>query len=317
MKIYITDCDHVNCDEEERIFERNGISYELLDCHTEDELIRELGKREAVAVGNQYAPFTERVFAALPSLKLIVRYGVGVDHIDLDAATRHGVYVCNVPDYGIREVSSHAMALMMALTRKLIPMNEEIHRGVWAYEHSIPITRYSEMTVGVVGIGRIGCSFIHMVQALGCRVIATDMREIPKKFIPEGVEMVTFEEILAQADVISIHTPLETSRNLFDETALKQMKPSAYLINVSRGGIVNEKALEKALTNGWIAGAACDVFEKEPIDPDHPLLKVPNFVATPHMAWYSEQAALDLNRKLAEELVRYAKGEALQYVLNK
>lgn len=316
MKLYITDCDHVDCHEEESIFKKNNIEYEILNCHTEDELIYYL--QNAEAVGNQYAPFTEKVFSKLPRLKLIVRYGVGIDHIDLEAASRHNVYVCNIPDYGTQEVAIHAVLLMLALTRKLIPMNKAVHKGKWSYEDSIPIERYSGMTIGVLGLGRIGSCFIEFVRSFGCRLIANDLKTfLPKKDWPNGVEMVSFEQLLEQSDVISIHSPLETSHNLFNEKALKKMKPSAFLINVSRGGIVDEKALDKALSQKWIAGAATDVFVKEPVDAEHPLLKHENFIATPHMAWYSEQSAVDLNRKLAEELVRYVKGEPLRYMLNR
>lgn len=222
--------------------------------------------------------------------------------------------MCNVPDYGVQEVALQAFTMVLALHRKLVAMNESTKSGQWAYEKSIPIQRFSEVTVGVVGIGRIGKAFARMLVPLGCRIIAWDPAYVGQE-IPAHIQLVPLQQLIAEADIISIHTPLETTRNLITEKELKEMKPTAYLVNVSRGGIVDEAALEQALKNGWIAGAAADVFSKEPPG-DQPLFQYPNFLCSPHMAWYSEQAFSDLKRKLAEELVRAANGGALQYALN-
>jgi D-3-phosphoglycerate dehydrogenase len=315
LKTAITDCDHVAMEEETGVFASHGVEMDLLQCRTEDDLIQ--GLRGYEVVGNQYAPFTERVFANLKNLRAVVRYGVGVDHIDLDAASRHGVSVSNVPDYGIQEVAAHALTLMLALTRKLLLLDKSVRAGGWAYEVGIPIYRYSRQTIGIVGLGRIGKTLADYVRGLGMRILATDPRypqEAGERYA--FVEMTSLETLLAESDVVSVHCPLETARNLIGKPQLKMMKPTAYLINVARGGIVNEGALEKALAGGWIAGAACDVLVREPPVGIHPLLRLENFIGTPHIAWYSVQSSKDLKRKLAEEIVRYLNGQTPLYCLN-
>ena len=316
MKIVVSDCDHESMRVEERLFAESGLSYTHLACRTEDEVIDQC--RGAGIVMNQYAPFTERVLAALsPTLKLIVRYGVGVDNVDLEAATRHGVQVCNVPDYGMHEVSDHALGLMLALVRKLPLMTELNRRGVWDYRRSIPVRRIGVLTVGIVGVGRIGGVFARKVSALGCRVIGTDPRYPDLVREHPEVSFVSFDTLLAESDVISIHCPLTAdTRNLFGADALARMKPTAFLINTARGGIIDEAALADALAQGAVGGAAIDAVAREPLAPDSPLLSHANCLVTPHMAWYSEEAAEELNRKVAEEAIRFAKGGAVRYPVN-
>ena len=309
----ISDCDHAAMAEEEQVFAEAGFDLKLYQCHTEDDLIEQMADFEVF--GNQYAPMTERVFQNLPKLKCVVRYGVGVDHIDLESASRHGVAVCNVPDYGIQEVALQALSLILSLHRKVMKMNESVKSGKWNYEESIPIRRFSELTVGVIGVGRIGSMLTQMLRPLGCRILVCDLA-CPEKPIPEGTEMSDMDTLLAAADIISIHTPLETSRNMIAKPQFMKMKPRALLVNVSRGGIVNEEDLEEALRTGAIAGAAMDVLKKEPPVGKHPLFEYENFLCTPHMAWYSEEASKDLKRKLAEEMVRAMKGLPLCYQLN-
>ncbi len=318
LNVLITDCDHGNVDVEKKVFDEANISFELAKCKTEEDVIAN-GKGYEVFV-NQYAPITEKVFESLPDLKYVVRYGVGVDNVDVEAATKHGVQIGNVPDYGMNEVADQALAMMLNFTRKISLMNDYVRKGVWDYQKSIPLYRHSEQTVGVIGIGRIGSSFAKKVKALGSKVIGYDPKYLKNETsnLPEFVdEFVTLEELLKQSDVVSIHCPLDKARNLIGEKELQQMKETAFLVNVSRGGIIDEQALNKALTNNWIAGAAVDVVEVEPIDPNAELLKHDNFIITPHMGWYSEQAALELKRKVAEESVRFINGEKINYPINK
>ncbi|MCI8659805.1 MAG: C-terminal binding protein [Lachnospiraceae bacterium] len=311
-RVVITDCDHVDRKQEEEIFRRNHVKYEFLNCGDTRQLI---GKLKGVKViANQYTPLTEQFFNETKGLELVVRYGVGVNHINMDAATRNHVIVCNVPDYGIQEVAAQALSMILGLTRKTFHADRAVRQGRWAYEECIPIFRLSGLTVGIIGLGRIGSCLAEMMRGLGCRVIACDVRS--KRFLPDHVAMVSFQQLLKEADIISLHTPLETSRGLIGLEELKQMKKNAILINVSRGGIIDEQALVRALSEHWIAGAGLDVFEKEPVGADNPLLEFDNVIFSPHMAWYSEQASVDLKRKLAEEVVRYLDGEPLQYRLN-
>ena len=306
--IAISDCDHQNINEEQDVCQKYNIRLDLFQCKTESDVIRQL--RGYNAVINQYAPFTERVFAALPELKMIVRYGVGVNNIDLISATKHKVIVCNIPDYGIQEVASHAMAMMMALTRKIEKMNQSVKSGRWAYAESIPIYRYSNMTYGIIGVGRIGSCFAHMIRPLGGRILCYDIESQHIQF--DFVERVSFEKLLKESDVISIHTNLETSRGLIGKDELKQMKSNAVIINVSRGGIIIENDLVEALNSNTIAGAALDVICQEPLTNDNLLLTAKNLILTPHMAWYSQESSLDLKTKAAEEAVRFVLGKKIK-----
>ncbi|WP_046176293.1 C-terminal binding protein [Domibacillus indicus] len=313
MTVIITDCDHKDIEIESSLFNTESIPFKLKQCKTEDEVIQH-GQHASVFL-NQYAPITEKVMKALPELKLVVRYGVGVNNVDLKAAEEYGVQICNVPDYGTNEVADHALALMLSLTRKIPLMNSYVKKGVWDYQKSIPIFRHGDQTVGIIGLGRIGLSFAHKAHALGCRVIGYDLKEESRE-IPDFIEKVTMDNILDQSDVISIHCPLDTAYHLIGIAELRKMKETAYLINVSRGGIIDEQALHEALQEKWIAGAASDVAEQEPLSPDTPLLQHENFLCTPHMGWYSEQAALELKRKAAEEAIRFLRNEPVYYPVN-
>ncbi len=313
MKIIITDCDHSNLLEEEAVFQKAGMTYTLLQCRTEEDVITQC--REGEILLNQYAPMTERVLRQLPALKLIIRYGVGYNNIDLDAATHLGIQVCNIPDYGTDEVADHAFALMLALTRKIVTMNRRTKEVGWDYTYAIPIQRYSAMTVGVVGLGRIGRTFAGLARGLGCRVIGCDPYYTPRESDGTGyIQSVCFEELVGSSDVISIHCPY--TPNLFCRATFQAMKPSAVLINVARGGIVNERDLDEALELGEIAGAGLDCMEQEPMPPNAPIFRHENLICTPHMAWYSQQASSDLKRKAAEQAVLFASGQPVTYPVN-
>lgn len=317
MKVVVSDCDHQSMTPEETVFAAAGLRFDHFNCLTEDQVIAEC--KGAGIVLNQYAPFTARVFAALrPELRQVVRYGVGVNNIDVAAATAAGVQVCNVPDYGVGEVSDQALAMLMALARRLIPMNRLTHAGAWDYTRAIPVRRLADQTIGVIGIGRIGGAFARKAKALGSRIIGTDPAYGPASPEIAGLEWLPFERVVAEADVISIHCPLkDDTRHMFDAAVMARMKPTACLINTARGGIIDEAALAVALTTGRLAGAAIDVVEHEPLGPDSPLLGLDNCLLTPHMAWYSEEAGLELKRKAAEEAVRFANGQAVHYPINR
>lgn len=316
MKVIITDCDHENIDIEARVLEQAGIEFKLLQCHTEEDLIS-MCKGAEIFI-NQYAPVTDRVMESLPQLRMVVRYGVGVDNVDVAAAARRGVQVCNVPDYGTNEVADQAMAFMFALLRKTILMNSHTKTCGWDYSKAVPLRRLSTLTVGVVGIGRIGRNFARKANAMGCRVIGCDPFYKPSETDGTGfIAAVDFDTLLRESDVISIHCPLDNARDLFGASAFDRMKTGAVLINTARGGIVNEKDLNLALASGKLAGAAMDCMENEPVAPGHPLFRHGNFIVTPHMSWYSEESFQDLKRKAAEEAVRFSMGEAVKYPVNK
>ena len=317
MKIVISDCDHASIDQEIEAASVAGLPAPAwLNCRTEEDVIREC--KGAASILNQYAPLTRKVIAALvPELKQIVRYGVGVNNIDVEAATEFGVLVCKVPDYGMHEVSDHTMALMLALYRKLVPMCNRTKAGEWEYQKAIPVHRLREQTVGTVGLGRNGRLFAKKSAAFGCRVIAYDPWYQPEPGDNTLVTLVSLDTLLHDADYIAVNCPLtDETRDMFAEEAFRKMKPTAYLVNTARGGIVNEAALARALAIGEIAGAALDVAVNEPLEADSPLRALDNCILTPHMAWYSEEAAKELKRKAAEEAVFLVTGKAVRYPVN-
>ncbi len=315
MKIYITDCDHDSIDIERKVFHDAGMNVTLCQAKSEEEVIRECGDGEILIV--QYAHISEKVMEAMPQLKYIVRYGVGLDTIDIPAATRHGVLVGNVPDYGMNEVADQAISMALAFERKIIEMNRYTKEQKWDYTHAIPIHRFSNSTVGVVGIGRIGKNFAKKMHALGFRVIGSDplIKQTPE--LKEYIDIVSFDQLVEESDIISVHCPVDGNKNLIDKKVLQKMKPTALLINVARGGIINEEDLEDALNNHEIGGAALDCMMNEPVGKDSPLFKHDNVIVSPHIAWYSEESAMELKRKVAEESVRFSKGEKIHYPTNK
>lgn len=315
MRIIVTDCDHDNMLEEQAVFDQAGLSFEHLECKTEDDLIEQAKGGEIMLT--QYGPFSRRVLQALtPELKQIVRYGVGVDTVDLEAASEYGVQVCNVPDYGTNEVADQAMALMLSLVRKTNEMNDKTKQKEWNYTQSIPVHRIPGSTVGILGLGRIGKTFAKRMAGFECRLIAADPSYSIGEVV-EGTTIVDFNTLLQESDMISIHTPLnDSTKNLIGKKELNQMKPTAFLVNTARGGIINEDDLLEALQQKTIAGAALDVVAKEPMAVGNLLFEFDNFLCTPHMAWYSEESALELKRKVAQEATRFSSGEKLYYPVN-
>ena len=315
-KIIICDLDHKDIRQETEVFSNAGLEVRWLHCKTQEEVIREC--QGAVVLLNQYVKMDKVIFKALPTVKCIVRYGVGYDNVNIEDATEYGVQVCNVPDYGTGEVADQALAHMMNLVRRISLQNELIRGGVWDYRKSIPVFRLADATVGIFGVGRIGSSFAKKVRPLCKEIIAYDSEygKSNREF-PDFIKFVSFEELLQRSDIVSVHSPLtQETYHVFDETNISKMKKTAYLINVSRGGIVDETGLYKCLKTGKIAGAALDVVEKEPLDKDNALLELDNFIVSPHAAWYSEQSALDMKTKVAEEAVRFVRGEKVKNPVN-
>lgn len=313
MKIIITDCDHKDIDIETKVLNTAGIDFELKQCHSEEDLINQCKDADAFIV--QYAKITKKVMDALPKLKFIVRYGVGVDTIDIEEATKHNIQVCNVPDYGMNEVADHAIALMMAMTRKIVLMNDFTKHKNWDYAHSIPIHRACNQTVGVIGLGRIGRNFATKAHALGYNIIGYDPYFKPSDET-NFITIKNLSDLIQEADIISLHIPADGNKDLFNKYTFKKMKNNAILINVARGGIINENDLYDALVYGEIAGAAIDCVVTEPMPTDNKLFTLDNYIATPHMAWYSEEAAQELKRKVAEECVNFLKHSFVRYPIN-
>ena len=274
-----------------------------LSCKTAEDVVRQCQDADALLV--QYAPITADVLSCLPNLKAISRYGIGVDMIDVTAATLHDVLVCNVPDYCIEEVATHALAMILYWARRLAAYQQDVKSRHWnlnQIDDAHRVYRLRGQTLGLVGAGRIARYLEKMVNALGMRVIYYDpyIQSDPL----EAAQSVGFDELIETSDFISIHCPLTNeTKGLFDERVFQAMKPSAVLVNTSRGAVVKNSAMEKALRNGWIAGVGLDNLEQEPPDWDDPLLKIPNMVITPHVAFYSEESLKDLQRLTAKAIV--------------
>jgi D-3-phosphoglycerate dehydrogenase len=282
----------------------------------EEELVARARDADALVVS--FSPVTRRVLSALEGLKTVVRTGVGYDVIDVRAATELGVIVVNIPDIWVREVANHALALLLAWNRKIITLDRQVRSGVWS--GGVPGERTGSLhgeTVGIVGLGNIGSAFARRVSALEMKVIATDPYVDKERFAALGAERVPLEALAERADYVSVHTLLNPeTRHLIGEKFLRRMKPTALLINTSRGPVVDEQALTHALAERWIAGAALDVWEEEPIPADHPLLAMDNVIATPHAAYFSSPAVAAVPRRCGEEIARVLTGQHPLNVVN-
>ncbi|MFP3511423.1 C-terminal binding protein [Peribacillus sp. SIMBA_075] len=315
-KILLTDYEFEHLKYEEEIFQESGLEIEFIkaQCKTEEEVMEQA--KEVDAILNQYAPISRRVIESLENTKIISRYGVGVNTIDLNAAKEKGITVANVPDYGMEEVSNHALALLLSSARKVTLLNKEVKKGNWDFKVCVPIHRFNEQTVGVLGFGRIPRRFIEKVKPLGFKTAAYDPFVSAAAMAAVGVQKMDLDEIIAEADYLSIHVPLiDDTYHLINEERLKQMKRNAVIINTARGPIIDEKALSDALEKGVIAGAALDVTENEPVSTDSPLLTMDNVIITPHSAWYSEEAMVELRQKAARNIVQVLNGELTPYAL--
>jgi len=311
-KVVITDCDHGDIEEEKKLFPRIGAELVSVQVEEEEDLIRVC--KDADGILNQYSLLTRRVLEALPRCKVIARYGVGVDSIDLRAATDLGIVVANVPDYCVDEVALQAVTLLMALIRQTVFFDQKIKSGHWDFRQGTPIHRIRAKTMGLVGCGRIGMEVARIVSALGMRVIVFD------PYIQKAggsVELVDLDTLFKESDFISIHCPLnESTRHLIGESAFVKMKKSPLIINTSRGPIIDEKALVEALKKGLVSGAGLDVMEKEPPDPENPLLKMDQVILSPHMSFYSEESIKELKRRTAEGVADVLQGKWPQSVVN-
>jgi D-3-phosphoglycerate dehydrogenase len=292
-------------DQEHNILAQAGARFELRPCRHDEACIQE-AVRDADVVLVRESPIGRATIQAMTRCKAIIRYGIGVDNIDQVAATERSIQVANVPDYGTDEVSSHAVALTLAISRRLWLHDREVREGRWSTGVLQPMYRLRGRTLGLVGFGRIARMTMEKLSGFGfARVLVCD----PKNTLPTGVEGVDMHTLCAESDVISLHAPLTPkTKHLIDRRRLALMTPTTILINTARGGLVNSDDLFEALSTRQIFGAGLDVFEPEPPG-NHPLFKLDNVVVTNHIAWYSEEAMRDLQRKTAEEAARVLSGQ--------
>jgi len=306
----ITDHGFPNVDAEARIITAAGGTVSVAQCRSAGEVASVAASADALLV--QWAPIDAVAMQALRRCRVIVRYGIGTDNLDLTAARERGIPVCNVPDYGIDEVADHAVSMALALGRQLPQTDARTRAGTWSMLPIQPMPAYRHMTFAVAGLGRIGRAVLTRARGFGFRLAAYDPH-LPHAAFASDVSRLDREQLFRQADILSLHLPLTPeSRHLVDARSLALMKPTAHLINTARGALVDTPALAAALRDGTIASAGLDVYEQEPLPMDHPLRQCANLLLTSHMAWYSEASGPTLQRLAAEELVRGVTGQPLR-----
>lgn len=297
-QVVITDCDHGSIQEEQEEFDQIGAELILAQVQSEKDLIQAC--KEADGLLNQYALLTRRVLENLPKCKVVSRYGVGVDSVNLKAATDLGIVVANVPDYCMDEVANQTISMILTLRRKTAFFDKMVKSGQWDFHMGIPIHRTKGKTMGMIGCGKIGLEVVKRIFAFGIRVIIFDPY---LEKTPEGVKLRDLDTVLRESDFISIHCPLnESTRHLIGQKEFQKMEKRPIIVNTSRGPIIDEIALIEALNEGRISGAGLDVLEKEPPDPKNPLLKMDNVILSPHVGFYSEESISELKRRTAKNV---------------
>lgn len=316
FKVVVTDYEYSTFAPEEAVLDKLGIKLTFEQCKTEDDVIAAC--KDADALINQYAPITRKVIEQLDNCKVISRYGVGFNTIDVDAATEKGIIVGNVTDYCLDEVSNHAMALLLSLARKVTLLNNSVKNGIWDFKVAVPIYRLQGKTLGLVGFGNIPQTVARKARAFDLNVIAYDPFMAPEVAAAQNVELVTLEELCERSDYLSVHVPLNAhTEKMISRKEFAMMKKEAFIINTARGPIIDEQALIEALQAGTIAGAGLDVLETEPIAADNPLLAMDNVILNSHSAFYSVEAETELKRKTAENVADVLSGYYPTYLVNK
>jgi D-3-phosphoglycerate dehydrogenase / 2-oxoglutarate reductase len=250
-----------------------------------------------------WAPVSADDIGRLPSLRVIATPSVGVDHVDVDAATARGVWVCNVPDYCVDEMADHTVALLLALVRGVVDLDRSVRSGVWSYDAAGALQRVSDVKLGVIGFGRIGRAVASRAQALGMDVCAHDPFVSGDEMVAAGVRPAALDELLRTSTAVSVHAPLtEDTRGLIGERELALLPDGAFVVNVSRGGLVDTRAVLDALESGRLGGVALDVLDVEPPAEDAPAPQAPRLVVNPHAGWYSERAVDEVYRRASESV---------------
>jgi D-3-phosphoglycerate dehydrogenase / 2-oxoglutarate reductase len=311
--VVIADYDYGDVDIERAIVETAGLHLVAAHCKTEDDVAR--AAHDADGIITQYATVGPRAIGELTRCRVIARYGTGVDIVDVDAATRHGILVTNVPnDWCENEVADHAMALVLAAARKICVYDRATRAGTWHWQTGEPIHRLAGQQLGLLSFGAIAQAIAARASAFGMRIIAHDPYRPAADVEARGAAAVSFGQLLAESDYLVIQAPLtRQTYHLIGAAELRRMKPTAVLINTARGPIVNDDALYQGLSEGWIAGAGLDDIEEEPAkqrdwQPVNPLFSLPNIVITPHAAYYSEESITTVRDFAAHEVVRVLTG---------
>jgi D-3-phosphoglycerate dehydrogenase len=302
---------------EEQTLGHLGVELANAKGESEDEIVEVAKDAEVILCGG--APkITSSVIRKLPRLRAVVRYGIGVDTVDLAECADRGIYVANVPDYCVEEVAVHALSLILTWVRKIPLARANTRSGLWDVAAVKPLQSPSDLVLGLLGFGRIARSLCRMARTVGFQVWVTDPY-VPKcRVVKHGARSVPLARLVRGADFISLHLPLSSkTRHIIDGKRLNEMKRTAYLVNTARGELIDEKALYEALLEGSIAGAALDVMESEPPCRDHPLRTMDNVILTPHCAWYTERSQKELRLKACAEVIRVLRGDTPKNLVNK
>lgn len=311
----ITDYVFPNLEPEQAILGPLGAELRPAQCHTPQEVLNHVRGADGLLVC--YAPVPAEVINSLEDCRIIARYGIGVDNVDLAAATEKGIIVTNVPDYCVDEVSDHSLTLIMALARKVNLADRRVRSGEWSVPRLGPMHRLRGSTLGLVGFGKIPRALAPKAQALGLQVKAFDPYFPPEQASKLDVELVSLDDLFTVSDIISLHAPLtEETRNLINAANIAKMKPGVLLVNTARGPLVNINDLVEGLRSGQVGGAALDVLPSEPPLADSPLFEFENVILTPHSAWASVEALIDLQAKAAEEVARALQGKRPLHIVN-
>lgn len=317
FKVVMTDDRHKTYEEEKKVLESIGAEVIIANLNTVQEVIDEC--KDADGIMCNLSPMPAEVIEKLEKCKIISRYGVGYDNVDGAACSKKGIYLANVPDYCAEEVSDQALALMMACARKVARRDAQVRAGQWNVGKADPIYRIAGKTMVFLGFGMIARTLYRKIKGFDFgRILVYDPFLTAETIQSMGAEKAEWEEALKEGDFISIHMPLnDKTRGLIDAKAFDLMKPTAIIVNTSRGPVIDEAALIEALQNKKINSAGLDVHTKEPMDKDNPLMKIENCVLTDHVGWYSEEAMSELKRKVAENVRDVLMGGMPKYPVNK
>lgn len=306
-KVVIVDNREEGFELEKKAFASEGAKLEIYNCKDESELIEAV--KEAYIVIFTSSKFTSEVISNLADCRMLIRYGIGLDNVDLNAAAEKNIYVCNTPDYGTFAVAEHAFALLISLVRKLKLIDNNVRNGIWDLNQLVPVHSLRYKTLGIVGFGSIGRHLSKMAQAFEMNILISDPYvedKVEKEF---KVTKTSLDDLVIKSDHISLHAPLnKETRHLFSKELFRKMKPSAAIINTGRGGLINQSDLISALQSGDLSGAGLDVFETEPLASDNELLKMSNVVLSPHAAWYTEESIVNLHQEVINNVVGVLRG---------
>ena len=316
MKIVITDHGFPHLDHERAILAEAGHTLEVSPGKSEAQLIA--ATRDADALLVQFAPVTAAVIAALAHCRVIVRYGIGYDNVDLQAAGARGIPVCNVPDYCIPEVADHTMTLALTLARRVPQTEAALRAGGWKIMPPTPFPAFRDVTFATAGFGRIAREVLRRAAAFGFKVAAFDPFVTEAAFAEAGVRRLSEDEVWSEAGVLSLHLPLSVeTRHWVNAATLARLPAGALVINTARGGLIDTVALAESLIRGHLGGAGLDVYETEPLPSDHVIRDAPHTVLTSHTAWYSAASIPALQRKAAQAVARVLEGGEPTNVVNR